>query len=361
MVILSSNETAAHCFKNKHAALDGDAGGVIMREAFGVKNRTHIPKIIESVLMPTATLSLLPNSLTSTSVLYNQSLFTHLNKLSSSSPDVVVTLSTLSSASVYIATSLSVLGPLFPVDSYDDFVTLDAGLPYLMANIPFLGSKAKAARGRLLSHINVYINDGWRNDGDGYIEGASEFISGAVRVFKQASLSESDSAGLLLGLLVGIHANVIRMVFWLVAYLLNDQDAFSRVQEEVRTTVAAQFSDITSLLASDLIELNQTNFPLVDSAIKETLRLTALPSSLREAKFDTQIVGENGRVYHIEKGDRVLVDSRGVHLDESVYPDPETFKIDRFVSSADSTSRPRNVLTFGGGAHIVRIFFFNPP
>jgi hypothetical protein len=350
MVVVSSQETVASLFKDKHEALE-DAGGPIMRDAIRkIKSCPEIVHVIETELIPMATHNLLPSALTTTTLKFNQALLSNLNQIlpASSSHDIVVSLSSFSSKSLYDAGTLAVLGPLFPTDSYNDFVTFDAGLPYIMANIPFVGRQAKLARDRLLILFETYLTEAWRENGPGYVEGASDFISGATRVVRQAGVINSEAAALLLGLMIGVQSNVIRTSFWMIAYLLANPSTFARVREEVRSTIASEFSDLTTLATNDVVTLNKAKFPLVDAVVKETLRLTAVPSSLRAAKFDTQIYGENGKVYHIEKGDCILADARGVHFDETLFPDPETFNIDRFLSN-----RPRNILAFGGGSQIV--------
>ncbi|KAK0243763.1 cytochrome P450 [Armillaria nabsnona] len=92
-------------------------------------------------------------------------------------------------------------------------------------------------------------------------------------------------------------------------------------------------------------------FPPVDSAIKERLRMAGLSSSLREVEFDTNISGDSSFV--IRQGDYVFGDTRAIHVDNSIYPDTATYKVNRFLEGKGNLKAP-NTLTWGSGKHIGR-------
>uniref|UniRef100_A0A3Q1GVD8 Cytochrome P450 family 8 subfamily B member 1, tandem duplicate 2 n=1 Tax=Acanthochromis polyacanthus TaxID=80966 RepID=A0A3Q1GVD8_9TELE len=73
--------------------------------------------------------------------------------------------------------------------------------------------------------------------------------------------------------------------------------------------------------------------PILDSAVEETLRLTAAPLLTRAVLQDLTLKMADGREYLIRKGDRMSVfPYSAVHLDSEIHPDPHSFKYDRFLN-----------------------------
>ncbi len=82
------------------------------------------------------------------------------------------------------------------------------------------------------------------------------------------------------------------------------------------------------------------------ACFQETTRINP-PGGLviRYATQDFQFQG-----YTIRKGDEVLVQISSHHMDETLFPEPQSFKPERFLSE-DATTLKRCVLAFGSGAH----------
>lgn len=82
------------------------------------------------------------------------------------------------------------------------------------------------------------------------------------------------------------------------------------------------------------------------AAFQETVRITP-PGALviRYATQDFQFAG-----YTIRKGDEVLIQISGDHLDEELFPNPTRFDPSRFLVKGASNLK-RHVLAFGSGAH----------
>jgi cytochrome P450 len=82
------------------------------------------------------------------------------------------------------------------------------------------------------------------------------------------------------------------------------------------------------------------------AAFQETVRINP-PGALviRHATKDFEFAG-----YTIRKGDEVLVQISGDHLNEELFPEPEKFDPTRFLGE-DTTNLKRHVLPFGSGAH----------
>jgi hypothetical protein len=90
----------------------------------------------------------------------------------------------------------------------------------------------------------------------------------------------------------------------------------------------------------------ETELPILDQCIRETLRLTAIGA------FPRRNVGEDividGRP--VRKGDFALVMTEDVNLDPRLYPDPLAFQPDRDYSAAESA--PFGFLGFGAGEYV---------
>lgn len=363
MVILSSVETISTFFRDANKTLTTELLNAVMFRAVGGLKRDlpYLCEFVDRKLVPIIAECLSKRHLGTITTQLNTILLKRLDNTLGGQPDVIINLSVLVRKNLYESISTTIFGPSFPLESYHDFHALDAGLPALLARIPFTGRAAVKARTRILSQITSYMTDGWKegDDSDYCIEGASELVTRCTRELKAARMPESDAAGLMVSFMWGIQANVSQVCFWLVAYLLTDKEALRRVREEVDHAVTVKFGGLDAVLAAMPQELDGPNFAIIDSAIKETMRLTVLDTSLREAARDMEIRTANGQTFLVQKGELVTGDVRGLHLDPTTYRDAEVFQVDRFVDYKDLAESGRgmqsktNLITFGRGVHMV--------
>ncbi|NUU21556.1 MAG: cytochrome P450, partial [Streptomycetaceae bacterium] len=90
----------------------------------------------------------------------------------------------------------------------------------------------------------------------------------------------------------------------------------------------------------DLYAAVRADRGLLSVLIEESLRLDSPVQILvREAVRPTDVPGER-----LETGDRVVLGIASANRDETVYPEPDDFRLDR--------PRPRDHLAFGAGPHI---------
>lgn len=256
---------------------------------------------------------------------------------------------------LYKASSKTLFGDLFPIDSYTDFEIVDENFFLLISPLPFVARHVVQARTRLLKAIGTYIQVAWK---DSHVEGAAPVVSEIVSAIKAADLTLTDEAGLFLNFVWGVRSNSVRSASWLFAHLLTNQDAFARVREEIDGILDSQFSgDLGALLNSHHSTLGSHNFPLLDSAIKETLRLAVLYGSLREARRDIEVEYGNGKKVHFGVGDLLLPNLGTLHHDSEAFEDAGTFRVDRYLS-ADKEGPV--FWGFGGGTHVVCIYILHP-
>nr|QWK52247.1 cytochrome P450 82G1-1 [Isatis tinctoria] len=106
---------------------------------------------------------------------------------------------------------------------------------------------------------------------------------------------------------------------WAVSLLLNNPAALKLAQEEIDNTVGkgrwVEESDIR-------------NLKYLQAIVKETHRLypPAPLTGIREANEDCVLGG-----YRVEKGTRLLINIWKLHRDPKIWPDPKTFKPERFM------------------------------
>ncbi|KAM9720004.1 7-alpha-hydroxycholest-4-en-3-one 12-alpha-hydroxylase-like [Menidia menidia] len=122
--------------------------------------------------------------------------------------------------------------------------------------------------------------------------------------------------------------------FWLLLFLLKHPEAMTAVREEVDKVLKESGQEVQR--GGSLINLTREMLmktPVLDSAVEETLRLTAAPLLTRAVLQDMNLKLADGREYFIRKGDRMAIfPYNAVHLDPEVHPDPHSFKYDRFLN-----------------------------
>ncbi|KAF7222348.1 5-beta-cholestane-3-alpha,7-alpha-diol 12-alpha-hydroxylase [Nothobranchius furzeri] len=122
--------------------------------------------------------------------------------------------------------------------------------------------------------------------------------------------------------------------FWLLLFLMKHPEAMAAVRQEVDKVLRETGQEVRP--GGPLINLTRemlTNAPVLDSAVEETLRLTAAPLLIRAVLQDMTLKMADGRKFFIRKGDRMAIfPYNAVHLDPEIHPDPHLFKYDRFLN-----------------------------
>ncbi|CAN9515213.1 unnamed protein product [Ophioblennius macclurei] len=122
--------------------------------------------------------------------------------------------------------------------------------------------------------------------------------------------------------------------FWLLLFLMKHPDAMAAVKEEVDRVLRE--SGQSARPGGPLVDLTREMLlqtPVLDSAVEETLRLTAAPLLTRAVQVDMTIKMVDGRQFAIREGDRMSVFPYSVlHLDPEIHPEPHSFRYDRFLN-----------------------------
>ncbi|KAL0424425.1 UNVERIFIED_CONTAM: cytochrome [Sesamum radiatum] len=142
----------------------------------------------------------------------------------------------------------------------------------------------------------------------------------------------------LLDLLIGGTDTSISTIEWAISELIRHPQVMNKLQKELETVVGMD----QMVEESHLHKLEYLNF-----VVKETLRLHPVVPLLipHESMEDCVVDG-----YHIPKGSRTIVNVWAIGRDANVWPDPETFKPERFIASnIDLRGCDFQLLPFGSG------------
>ncbi|KAF9522903.1 cytochrome P450 [Crepidotus variabilis] len=295
------------------------------------KNLDHLFEVLNTRLYLPLAQSLSPTSMTAIADDIQHNLSTELRALMPLQLEnsTILRLDVLISRPLYRAGCLTLFGPTFPLDTFNDFQLLDSKHPQLLMGFPFMASEAVRARKRLVKTFETFLAPLWAGEA---VEGVSDLISTVVQEM-QVTLTLREAACLLLLFTFGFHSNTWYMVFWLVSHLLVQEESFELIRKEC--------------LAS---QKTGAGTPLIDSAVQEILRWATTNTTIREATKDTYLMMDEEPIF-VAKGDFVMADVQSLHYDPEVYPSPDAFKVDRFLDNGSKTETLKPA-AFGGGAHI---------
>ncbi|XP_038573717.1 5-beta-cholestane-3-alpha,7-alpha-diol 12-alpha-hydroxylase-like [Micropterus salmoides] len=151
---------------------------------------------------------------------------------------------------------------------------------------------------------------------------------------EELGMNESMINRYMFVLLWASQGNTGPSAFWLLLYLMKNPEAMTAVKGEIDKVLKESGQEV--LRGGPLINLTHEMLmktPILDSAVEETLRLTASPLLTREVLQDMTLKMADGRGYFLRKGDRVAVfPYSAVHIDPEIHPDPHSFKYDRFLN-----------------------------
>jgi len=287
----------------------------------------------------------------------SQDLSSRLDQLAPDGSPAHLPLIAIVNETLYRTSAPAFFGQKIP-DTYHDFLALDRHIFYLINDIPFYRRGSYLASERLTKTLVPYVQeamDGLGED-DIYVEGASVPILDSLYELKKADVSTVEVARVLIAVVWGFHSNIIHTIIAACAFLISDPVSCRRISEELRTTIVKRWGDLDTFLREEPLVLDDAEFAIMDSILHETLRLASAASSAREVAQDTTVVGDNGELYVLRKGEFVLADVSGLHYDPSVFPNPETFIPDRFLDEdiSHSARSIKNLVPWGGGPFVCK-------
>ncbi|KAF9525845.1 cytochrome P450 [Crepidotus variabilis] len=318
------NKDSARCFTSTpiHRRVLTTIGGVNA-------NQEHLLDVMDTKLYPPLMKSLSPASMVPMADNIHQNLQRELREIGHiTKAPLLLRLDELISRPLYRAGCLTLFGPTFPLDTFDDFHLFDSKFSQLILGLPFVAQDATLACQRLATSFAAYLVPLWSEEST---EGVSEIIAASIQEMR-GLVTLQEAARLLMLFVVGFHSNTSSMIFWLLSHILQ-QDLSGRLRQELH---AAQTTEV--------------NTPLMSSAITEVLRWATTNTTVRVATKHTSIMVD-GEPIPIRKGESVIADVQSLHYDPAIYSNPDEFMVDRFLESDSGVSIPKP-LAFGGGAHL---------
>lgn len=340
-------------FRDKHKSLNTYYAHDVAHKGIGlVKNAAHLA--VDRLFPIYAKHFASMDGMTAVAVAYNREAFSLTTALAKDLGDStkVYPLREVFSKKIYFASCKSIFGERYPIENYSDYLVVDENFISVMTPIPFFGGKAKSARDRLKKSVEEYIAEVGKGS---TLEGASEAMNEIYAAVKEQGLSPQDEAGIVLAGIWAVNSNTGNTLNSLFSFLLSDPKSFMMVRNEMDKVIESKYDGkIESLLAAPPTSLSSTDFPLLESAVKETLRMIVLSLSPRQAHKETTITYGDGSTVNIAKGQFIMLSLGGAHRGGS-FVDGRKFSLTRYVAT-DTDGTDRRVPPFWGfgeGAHLV--------
>lgn len=163
--------------------------------------------------------------------------------------------------------------------------------------------------------------------------GSSPWLHGYRQLLQEEGADEEVQRKAVLMQLWATQGNVGPAAFWLLGYLLTNPEALTAVRRE--------FSSISQMETSQTPLVDRlVHTPVFDSALEETLRLTAAPFITREVVQEKTLHMADGQEYLLRKGDRVcLFPFSSPQMDPEIHHEPQKYKYDRFLNADGSEKK----------------------
>ncbi|XP_025035793.1 cytochrome P450 7A1 isoform X1 [Pelodiscus sinensis] len=232
------------------------------------------------------------------------------------------------------------------LNALENFKTFDKIFPALVAGVPIHVFKSAHNAREKLAEALLHENLRKRNN-------LSELVT--LRMFLNDTLStfdDKEKAKTHVAVLWASQANTIPATFWSLFYLIRSPEAMKAATEELQKTLESAGEKIT--LDGKHISLDRKqmdNMPVLDSIIKEAMRLSSASMTVRVANEDFTLHLDNDS-YNIRKDDVVALYPQLLHFDPDIYPDPLTFKYNRYL---DETGEEKT--NFYRNGHKLRYYY----
>ena len=219
---------------------------------------------------------------------------------------------------------------------YDCFMATEKAMPLAVAGVP-MDYFASAAAGRTKLRC-AFMQ-------------AREQVSDLIRVrwdamMKTHHISEEEVAKTQTAMNWASVSNTMPATFWLVYYLSKNRDCLQKLRTEVKQIFFPNTDDNNAPWTLTQENLNQLVY--ADACITEVLRLTSGSLIMRIATADVSLTLASGKTYKFRKGDRIGLSPTLFHLDPELFPDPYTFKPDRWLNAPEGATIDERIVMAQG-------------
>ncbi|XP_061695372.1 cytochrome P450 7A1 isoform X2 [Syngnathoides biaculeatus] len=237
-----------------------------------------------------------------------------------------------------------------------DFARFDEVFPLLIAGVPVrLLGRVGGVREKLIRRFLPREMSGW--------EGVSRFIRRRAEILERhPALRDVDQAAHHFAMLWASVANTAPAAFWVAYHLLRQPEALGAISREVRRAAEGGEAEFTTDVDVALSARQLDDMSLLESAIKESLRLSTASINIRVAKEDFSLRLNAKRSVPVRMGDIVALYPQSVHMDAGIYEDPQMFRFDRFAGKSEFFKNGQKLhyylMPFGSGASVCPGRFF---
>lgn len=169
---------------------------------------------------------------------------------------------------------------------------------------------------------------------------------------RKYGLDSWNAARLEVGALLGILANIVPTVFWLITHIYSDPTLLQQIRHELEST-SIDHRDNGAVSTLKVFRMRE-RCNLLQATLREVLRCHALGSSVRYVREDILLDGK----YLLRKGMVVQMPMSVLHADRTVWGDDSgVFRPSRFLKPGDHNEgggdlkpTPSAFRPFGGGA-----------
>lgn len=214
------------------------------------------------------------------------------------------------------------------LNALENFKEFDKIFPALVAGLPIhVFKSAYSARENLAKTMHAEHLSKRENVSD--LISMRMILNDSLSTFNDISKARTHVA-----LLWASQANTLPATFWSLFYMIRSPDAMKAAHEEVQKILGdsgktVDPSDPSLKLTRDQLD----NMPVLDSIIKEAMRLSSASMNVRVAKEDFLLHLDNQEAYHIRKDDVIALYPPLLHYDPEIYEDPYEYKFDRFLDN----------------------------
>ncbi|TWW73409.1 Cholesterol 7-alpha-monooxygenase [Takifugu flavidus] len=225
------------------------------------------------------------------------------------------------------------------LNALENFKEFDKIFPALVAGLPIhVFKSAYSARENLAKTMHAEKLSKRENVSD--LISMRMILNDSLSTFNDVSKARTHVA-----LLWASQANTLPATFWSLFYMIRSPDAIKAAREEAQKVfetfgVKIDPHNPTLNLTRDVLD----NMPVLDSIIKEAMRLSSASLNIRVAKEDFLLHLDNQEAYRIRKDDVIALYPPMLHYDPEIFEDPYEYKFDRFLdeNNQEKTTFTRN-------------------
>lgn len=212
------------------------------------------------------------------------------------------------------------------LNALENFKEFDKIFPALVAGLPIhVFMSAYSARENLAKTMHAEKLSKRENISD--LISMRMILNDSLSTFNDVSKARTHVA-----LLWASQANTLPATFWSLFYMIRSPDAMRAAREEIQKIFSGP--EGLEVLKKESVTLSREqldNMPVLDSIIKEAMRLSSASMNVRIAKEDFLLHLDNQEAYRIRKDDVIALYPPMLHFDPEIYEDPYEFKYDRFL------------------------------